>query len=145
MTTKEYLQQYLNLEKIIKIMKAEIKRKREDLQSIPGLSYDRTKVQGSPKDALTQKIAALAAEEEKLKARIVESETIRRKIVLEISDLNDARHVEILKKIFIEGKRMATAADEMGYSEEYLRRVYFQAIKEFETIREREQNKTKEN
>lgn len=132
MTVRDYLAQYRNLEFTIRLLREEINRKRGDLELPRGIRYDGIRVMNTPKDYFAEAVAELAAEEERLQGMIVECERLRKKILMQIAILPNPKHILVLQKRILEGKTLEQAADEMAYSIQHTKRLYLEAVREFD-------------
>ena len=64
---------------------------------------------------------------ERLKAK---KSNLKNKILEEIDTLEDDRYVEVLDSFFIECKSFEDIAEDMGYQERHVIRLYSQALRE---------------
>ncbi|MDE7363095.1 MAG: hypothetical protein K2N38_14320 [Oscillospiraceae bacterium] len=134
MTAKEYLE-------AIQLRDEQINQKRrelEDLQRrrtvISAVDYSKEKLSGSrseeaPFERLSDKIIDLIAE---INREIDVFSAERHIIINRIQGLRDCKHVMILSRRYVEYKKLADIADEMGYTYQYIVELHIRALKDFQ-------------
>lgn len=130
---REELKSLKSLMNVIKVLKLEIKTRRIDLELPTGLRYDKVRVQTSSEDTLAERIDAIREKERQLKSLLLSSELKRKQIIARICQLKDARHVELLMKVYIDQEPLDQAAADMGYSLDHAKRLHSAAVKAYET------------
>ena len=133
MTVKEYLGQIRNLELKHRYRMLELKRLREDISPIRGMTYDSARVMTSPKkstqtELMIDRIVDLESE------IIMEAELLhekRRKIVAQIEAIDDIRYRELLLLRYVDGYSLRAIGVKMGYSYDWAKKAHGQALKEF--------------
>ena len=133
MNGKEYLEQIRNLDDKInnKILE------KESLFTMvthitPTLSD--MKVQTShTQDKNGDLIAKMVDLEEEINHYIDEFVDLKCKIISQLESLTDNRYYNLLHKRYVQYKKLKQIADEMGYSEEYVRELHCDALKAFES------------
>lgn len=133
MTAKEYLQQLHRADVIIKQKVQEKADVRARLSSIGSLDYSKERVQTSPEMGAwyEKQIEKLMDLEQEIDCLIDGYIGLKHKIISEIHELNHDKHIEILYKKYVEGKRLEEVAVEMRYSFQYIVLLHGYALKEF--------------
>lgn len=67
--------------------------------------------------------------EDRLERLKEKSARLRKETYEEIDRLNDARYMDVLEKIFIDGLDLNDAADVLGYGRRHVQRLYSEALK----------------
>lgn len=134
MTAKEYLSK---LEKI----EVEIEQKTEERQELMQRATSITttfgidKVQTSPKhDRMAELVAKAADMEREIALMLASLWDERNKIVNRIHALNTTNYITLLYKRYVQNKSLGQIAEEMSYSDQYVREMHCKAIKEFERV-----------
>jgi hypothetical protein len=133
MTAKEYL---LRLHKADVIINQRIQEKadlRARLSSIGSFDYSKERVQTSlPGSAGYEKqIEKIIDLENEIDQLIDEYVDLKHKIIGEIHELQNSKHIEILYKRYVENKKLEQIAIEMGYTFQYVVLLHGYALKEF--------------
>ena len=132
MTAKKYLQGIRDLEMKIKHRQTQVNFLREKTSAAQAIRYDKTIVKSSASDSkLENDIATYTDIEREIEKTKIIFENRRNKIIGEIHELEDGRHVNILFKRYVEYKRYEKIADEMGYSFDYVKHLHGEALKAF--------------
>ncbi len=133
MTAKEYLRQLHKADVIINQRIQEKTDLRARLSSIGSFDYSKERVQTSlPEGAGYEKQIAKIIELEKEIDRLIDEYIdLKHKIIGQIHELRNERHIEILYKRYVENKRLEVVAAEMGYTFQYVVLLHGYALKEF--------------
>ena len=133
MTAKEYLRQFHKADVIINQRIQEKTDLRARLSSIGSFDYSKERVQTSlPEGAGYEKQIAKIIELEKEIDRLIDEYIdLKHKIIGQIHELRNERHIEILYKRYVENKRLEVVAAEMGYTFQYVVLLHGYALKEF--------------
>ena len=133
MTAKEYLRQLHKADVIINQRIQEKTYLRARLSSIGSFDYSKERVQTSlPEGAGYEKQIAKIIELEKEIDRLIDEYIdLKHKIIGQIHELRNERHIEILYKRYVENKRLEVVAAEMGYTFQYVVLLHGYALKEF--------------
>ncbi len=134
MSAKEYLQQLKRLDTIINQKLRELADLGRMLTGFSGMDMSKDRVQKSPAgDApFVSQVNRMIDLEEEINREIDRFVREKHRIINQIHGLPDTRYVEILYKIYVEFKPLEKVADEMGYSEQYIRNLQKGALREFE-------------
>lgn len=101
----------------------------EKIKSVKSPNYS-----GMPKGGLPVTIDELLSDKSDLEKRIDKLKAkkcdLKNKVFDEIDTLEDDRYVEVLESFFINCKSFADIAEDMGYQERHVIRLYSQAIRE---------------
>lgn len=111
----------------------ELKMRIEELNTslLPqGIRYDKDRVQTSPMDMTTDRMAEIGDYEAMLQRKLVRLNRRRMLAQIRINALNDSRQRQILDLYFLSDRRynMADVAAMIGYSREQTYRLYCQAL-----------------
>ena len=124
---KKSLRRYLNVKSCI----ARLEIKRDDLEL--RLSSPRSpNLSGMPRGGTPVTTLDLIADKSELEERISrlkeKSKILKRDILAEIDTLEDSRYCEILEAYFIDGYTLSEIAEENGYTDRHIFRLYSEAI-----------------
>lgn len=131
MTAKEYLSQY----RLAKIKIKQLNRELLELKSTleySGFEWE-TKVQTSPRDALSESVIKALDLEQEIKGKINESVRMKHKIISELHQLTNPLFVEILYRRYIENKNLWVISQEMNYDYGHIRHSHGHALLDFES------------
>lgn len=130
MTAKEYLQQIRRIDIIIKHKTDELNSFRSTLPLLPSqdLSSDRVQTSAACEAEYTRSIERIL----EMEAEIDKYKAARDKILSQIHGMSNINHMQVLYKRYVECKRLETIAHEMGYSCDHVRRMNWQALRDFE-------------
>ena len=133
MTAKEYLQQLHKANVIINQRNQEKADLRVMLSSIGSFDYSKERVQTSLSAGAgyEKQIANLIDLENEIDQLIDEYINLKHKIIGEIHELQNSKHIEILYKRYVEEKRIERVALEMNYTFQYVVFLHGNALKEF--------------
>lgn len=134
MTAREYLSR---MEKI----KVEIEQKEEERRELLECATSITaffgsdKVQSSPKhDRMAELVTKAADMEREISLMVASLWDERNKIVNRIHTLNTTNYITLLYKRYVQNKSLGQIAEEMSYSDQYIRELHGKALKEFEKV-----------
>ncbi len=133
MTAKEYLQQLHKANVIINQRNQEKADLRVMLSSIGSFDYSKERVQTSLSAGAgyEKQIANLIDLENEIDQLIDEYINLKHKIIGEIHELQNSKHIEILYKRYVEEKKIERVALEMNYTFQYVVFLHGNALKEF--------------
>lgn len=107
-----------------------------DRYSIGATAYDGVRVQGgSKKDQLVDIIAAWADLQAQILKRVTEAEDILHKIELRLWTLRRTQR-QVLELYYIKGYSVVKIADMLGYSDEGIKTIKYQALKAYAYVEE---------
>lgn len=135
MTAKEYLQQLQKLDTIINQKMREASYLRLMSTSSGAIDYSKDRVQSSPSgDApfvrMTDRIVDLAAEINREIDRFVDNKHL---IINQIQGLEDAKHIDLLFKRYVEYEKFEVIAVEMNFTYQYVIELHSYALNAFQT------------
>ena len=123
-TIKEYLLQIKEQNIKVKKQQEYIQRLKDSLD-IAGISYEEEKVQSSVEPDKFAKIFSQIDEEEKIldlmKNTLIKT---RVKIINQIQQLDNSKHKDILNIVYVDGKNLRKAAQEMKFSYDYIKEIH---------------------
>lgn len=133
MTTVEYLSQISRCEDMIERKQNEILKLDNLAHGIKSPTYDPNKVQSSLSgDKMSNIVVKLVETQEELED-LIESYIDKRKyIISQIDQIPNQISYKILTDRYIEQKRYYEIANEIQYSEKWVRKAHARAIREFE-------------
>lgn len=136
MTTKEYLQQITNHERLAQMYMRQIAALRAQMYGVKGISYEKDKVQTSPDDNMINLIAK--ADELTRKWMETAEQLIREKeeIVMQIGMVEHPSYRWVLTYRYVDGMRWTQVAAAMGLTDmRHLYRMHGRALRAFEKVR----------
>lgn len=136
MKAKEYLQQLNRISVIINQKTEEKEALRDSLTSISSPDFSRERVQGGdlPGDAgFAKKVIRLISLEKEIDEKINGFINLKCKIIEQIQGLQNANHIKILYKRYVECKSLGLISVEMNYSYQYTKELHVYALHEFES------------
>lgn len=133
MTTVEYLNQISRCEDMIERKQNEILKLDNLAHGIKSPTYDPNKVQSSLSgDKMANIVVKLVETQEELED-LIESYIDKRKyIISQIDQIPNQISYKVLTDRYIEQKRYYEIANEIQYSEKWVRKAHARAIREFE-------------
>lgn len=133
MTTVEYLSQISRCEDMIERKQNEILKLDNLAHGIKSPTYDPNKVQSSLSgDKMSNIVVKLVETQEELED-LIESYIDKRKyIISQIDQIPNQISYKVLTDRYIEQKRYYEIANEIQYSEKWVRKAHARAIREFE-------------
>lgn len=132
MTAKEYLSE-------LQLMKFNIEQLQEQKQTYMDMATSITaainpvKVQTTSKnDRMGDSVAKLADISKEIDEEITALLIKQDKVLKQIRELHNLRYIQILSKVYVQGKNIKVAASEMGMSYPYVRELHKSALATFE-------------
>lgn len=136
MTAKEELAKIKRLDTIIQQKKEEAAKLKDIVIKLSSAaSYGRARASANA-DKIKITVAKIADLENEINADIDHYISQRHQIISQIQSLSDSRHIQILYKKYIEGKKIGQIADEMNYSAIHIKRLYHAALNCYQMIQE---------
>lgn len=132
MKADEYLDQVRILSVRIDQKKDELMRVHGEAEGIKGMRYDLDKVQTSPSDHMPDMIIRCIELEKEIQRDIIRNQEFRHKIINQIQNLPDVRHVQVLYSKYVELKDNSEIASDLHYAEDYVRKLCGRALSEFD-------------
>ena len=133
MTAKEYLNQIDTYE--LKIKQLEQRKQELRLRMLPsGISYEKDRVQTSPKDQMSEYAVKLDELTRETENTIIEYEKKKNEIIGEIQNLTDSRHITILFNRYVNHISLENIARNMKYDYKWVCKLHSFALIEFEKI-----------
>lgn len=127
MNVKNYLSQIKKLNIIIRQKQEECERLKASATG-SAIGYDE-KVQSSVKpDRMSGVVAKYVDMERELHENIFELKRVRDKIINEIQNMENEKHVELLYKRYVEDKPLGQISREMHYSYNFVRHMHGEAL-----------------
>lgn len=137
MTAKEYLDQLKTLNAKIEQLLTEKKKIRESLTSLSSIDYSKDRVAGgniSSNAAFVHKVERILDLEKEIDDQTDKYVDLKQKIIGQIHSLQNANHIKLLYKFYVEEKRLLVVAEEMNYSYSNAKILHKNALKEFESL-----------
>jgi len=135
MTAEEYLKQLQALKVRVDQLQKEKARLRQSLTSLSSIDYSKDRVSGgmvSSDASYANKIMRILEIDEEINNHAAEYNDLRNKIVGQIHNLQNANHIKLLYKRYVEDKPLKKIAKEMNYTYDYVRAMHSKALEEFE-------------
>lgn len=132
MTTKEYLKQVYNINKIIDANLIQLSELRKKIGFINGIDYSKDKIQSGHGNSLENSIVKLADLERKIDSKIDYFVGLKTKIECEIGALPETNERMVLTYRYLCFLSWEEIAVKMGYSYRNIHRVHAKALKDFE-------------
>ncbi len=133
MTVKEYLNQV----RLNEIRIENLRERQEELyQSLlpSGIAYDKDKIQTSPTDSMSEKVAELVDLYNSTLEAISELEKLKNTIIEQIQRLTDYRQMRVLYEHYIRGFSLNDIAIELNYTYKWVCKIHSFALEEFGKI-----------
>ena len=140
MTAKEYLSEIGNLRRRADVIRKRIADLNEDMTTIGAIEYDRDRVQTSPTNRQEDKVIKIVDIKTQYEDELAQCYELEKEIIERINKLSKQIYVDILIRRFVELKpnnqmhTLGWIADEMGYSEDWIKHQYGLALTEFEGL-----------
>ncbi len=140
MTAKEYLSEIGNLRRRADVIRKRIADLNEDMTTIGAIEYDRDRVQTSPANRQEDKVIKIVDIKTQYEDELAQCYELEKEIIERINKLSKQIYVDILIRRFVELKpnnqmhTLGWIADEMGYSEDWIKHQYGLALTEFEGL-----------
>lgn len=126
---KKFLKRYKRNNACIDRLKIKLKELDERIKSAKSPNYS-----GMPKGGVPVTVEELISDKLDLEKRIdklkAKKSKLKNDVVEQIDNLDDTRYIDILEKFFIELMSFGEIAEELGYNERHVIRLYSEAIKE---------------
>lgn len=145
MTAKEYLQQIRKIEVCINQKMRELSSLQNNLIGIKGIDYSKERVQSGgyiSEAGYAGQVNKFIDMQIQLDVDINNLIDEKYEITKMIQSLDGSKHIELLIKVYVDGKGLITIAKEMGYSYQYVRRMHGEALVSFERSYKKLQNDT---
>lgn len=124
---KRYLKRYKKNKELISRLENKLVSLNDKIYRIKSPSYS-----DLPKGVPTVTIDDLISDKAELEARIkrltLKGKTLKSETLEIIDNVDDPRYAEILESFFIDCKDFSTIADDTGYTERHIIRLYSEAI-----------------
>lgn len=134
MTAKEYLSE-------LQLMKIKIGQLKEQKQMYLDMAMSITapistvKVQSSSTvDRMADNVAKAASMDSAIETEIESFWYRQHEIIKQIQSLNNVHYIRLLFKIYVQGKTIKEASDEMGMTYQYIRGLHKKALMAFEEM-----------
>ena len=134
MTAREYLSRAIYIREQIRQADERVEEIRHRMQSVGAIRYDKLNVQSSPEDPMLENIARLMDAEQRaldLEAKLVD---VYEEIQQKIWKLDNEVYRTILIKRYLHDKPVRQIAEEIHYSEGYVRILHTAALKAFQEV-----------
>jgi DNA-directed RNA polymerase specialized sigma subunit len=126
---KKFLKRYKKNLACIDRLKVKLQVTDEKIKRVKSPNYS-----GMPKGGLPVTIEDLLSDKLDLENRInrlkAKKSDLKNKVLEEIDTLEDDRYIEVLESFFIDCKSFEDIAEDMGYQERHVIRLYSQGIRE---------------
>lgn len=126
---KKFLKRYKRNNACIDRLKIKLKELDERIKSAKSPNYS-----GMPKGGVPVTVEELISDKLDLEKRIdklkAKKSKLKNDVVEQIDNLDDTRYIDILEKFFLELMSFGEIAEELGYNERHVIRLYSEAIKE---------------
>lgn len=133
--TKKYLSQVYNLNCRIENKKSERDQLRELAMSVSSFSNrERVQTSGS-QDKMGDTVAKILDLETEITASIVEYLGKKEEVIRTIESVENTNMYNLLYKRYVDGKTLTTIADEMGFSEDYIKHLHGDALRVVKKIK----------
>lgn len=135
MTAKEYLSEVQRVKIIIEQKREKIKEYRNTVTSLQSVRFDVVKVQGGKNhiDRIGGTVSKIVDLETEVENDILNLVNFQDEITKQIQEMKNPNYIRLLYKRYIEGKKFLTIAEEMNYTDQYIREMHGKALKAFET------------
>jgi hypothetical protein len=141
MKARDYLAQIRRMDIIIAQDRQRLKELRSRMTSLGSMNYTKDRVQQTPSDQMTDKLAAYMDMIEEIERQEVLLEQRKKQVIAKIRQLQNATYMDLLVRYYVNyqtkrGRRktLDDVAREMNYSPEHIRRLHRQALIEFQKL-----------
>ena len=135
LTAKEYLGQLDLIDMKINQDLERLDEMKENAMSTGGFDYSKDRVQTSRLgNRLCSDVIRYTTLDEKINAEIDSFIDAKNQIIGEIRGLNDKKLINVLYKVYVQGKNVKVAAEEMGLSYVHVSRLHKRALELFEEV-----------
>lgn len=134
MTAREYLSRAIYIREQIRQADERVEEIRHRMQSVGAIRYDKLNVQSSPEDPILENIARLMDAEQRaldLEAKLID---VYEEIQQKIWKLDNEVYRTILIKRYLHDKPVRQIAEEIHYSEGYVRILHTAALRAFQEV-----------
>lgn len=134
MTVKRYLGKIKVLNEVIEWKREERQKLEEEIKSMQGIRYDKSKVDKSEKrDGFTAAVIKLMEMSNEIEEFILEKAAVRNRIIEELSMMShhDELGAKILKMRYVDGKSLEQISVELSYSYIWIRQKHIEAMNLF--------------
>lgn len=131
------VKQYLNQVRLNEIKIENLKERQEELyQSLlpSGIAYDKDKIQVSPTDSMSDKMAEIVDLYNSTIDAINELERLKNTIIEQIQNLTDYRQMRVLYEHYIRGASLYDISTELNYTYKWVCKIHLFALQEFGKI-----------
>lgn len=132
MTAKQYLRQLERINILINTKQLQLDELRVISSGFKAIDYAAVRVQSSPSDRMAALMSKWVDLEDEINNIIDNYVDAKNKIISEISQLHDARYIDVLHKRYVEFKPLTDIANEMGYAYKYTCRLHGRALRAFD-------------
>lgn len=134
MKAKEYLKQISECRLRVRQLDNQLNGIKITMDEIKSVDLEMIRPPGYEASAIINRIEKLNEIAEDIIKEKVNLETTKDRIRKEIQSLPNTKRADLLYKRYVEGKKLETIADEMGYSHIDIRREHGLALRDFEVI-----------
>ena len=131
MTAKEYLNQIRICHHAIERKRKQRDRARQQMVYLSGISYDRDKIQTSPKDSLSEMVTNMVQLDQEVESAIFRYTFIMDRCISMIHGLDNEVYKDVLFSRYVEEKDFETIACEMHLSYYRICHIHGEALQEF--------------
>lgn len=133
--TKKYLSQIYNLNCRIENKKNERDQLRELATSVSSFSNTERVQTSSIQDKMGDTVAKIVDLEAEITATIVEYLEKKEEVIKTIEGIENINMYNLLYKRYVEGKTLTDIADEMGFSEDYIKHLHGDSLNAVKKIK----------
>lgn len=127
--TKQYLSRVHEIDKMIQYKQKRIDELSEQISSTKSPNYSDERVQTSPNgDEIPRMVIKLVSLQEEMDADIESLIDAKNDIMRMLDNIQDADAIIVLYKYYFEYKSMLKIAEDMGYSDRTIQRIYRRGI-----------------
>lgn len=145
MTAKEYLQQIRKIEVCINQKMRELSSLQNNLIGIKGIDYSKERVQSGgyiSEAGYAGQVNKFIDMQIQLDVDINNLIDEKYEITKMIQSLDGSKHIELLIKVYVDGKSLRVISQEMKYSYHYIKNLHSKALRNFESCYKMLQNVT---
>jgi hypothetical protein len=130
---KEYLEQLGKMLLTVEEAATDYESYKERAYSVSAVHIDNSKVKGGKRSNKVEvSVAKLTELRQKRDEAVKAYDLLREQLSSEIKSLNNVKHRQLLRKLYIDFKSPKSAASEMGYDYGYIRHIHSWALLDFE-------------
>lgn len=141
MNARDYLSQIRRMDIMIAQDRQRLKELRSRMTSLGSMDYTKDRVQQTPSDQMSEKMAAYMDLIEEIEHQEVLMEQRKKQVIAKIRKMQSATYMDLLVRYYVnyqtrKGRRktLDDVAREMNYSPEHIRRLHGQALIEFQKL-----------